>query len=244
MTLVPHVWRSEGSVPWSWSSPGPIGDRSGAPQLLLIHREDPVVRRSIPALRALLSDGERQYLERLREHDDRERFLLGRGVLRLELGRLLERDPGRLVFARGAHGKLALEDTSACPGTSAPQPNFNVSHSGDLILLAFHPARPVGVDVEQECADLDWQPIAARYLTPEETNRISVLPASRRPAAFLEVWCRLEAGLKARGVGLFGLERTLGAEDPGSAPDLWPVAVPDGYHAAAAAIIIDRYDKV
>ena len=122
----------------------------------------------------------------------------------------------------GAHGK------PCCNGG----PEFNLSHSGDLILLALHPSRPVGVDVEQARPDLDWRPIARRVLPAAETEALERLAAGGVSSAaadgFLRAWCRLEAGLKARGLGLAGL---------GDSPQglmVWEVAVPAGYRAAVA----------
>jgi phosphopantetheinyl transferase len=35
-----------------------------------------------------------------------------------------------------------------CKPNCSGGPSFNLSHSGYLVLLALHPSRPVGVDVE------------------------------------------------------------------------------------------------
>jgi 4'-phosphopantetheinyl transferase len=114
----------------------------------------------------------------------------------------------------GAHGK------PCCDGG----PEFNLSHSGDLILLALHRERPVGVDVEQLRPGLAWRPIARRVLPPEEWQALEAEGAE----AFLAAWCRLEARLKAQGLGLAGLGQ------PAVAVELWDVAVPLGYRAALA----------
>jgi phosphopantetheinyl transferase len=47
-------------------------------------------------------------------------------------------------------------------------PQFNVSHSGNLFLIALHPKLPVGVDVEIEAAPIPaWKAIAGRILQPK-----------------------------------------------------------------------------
>ena len=162
---------------------------------------------------------------RFQQAADRERYLLGRGTLRLLLGAFLERDPAGLRLGTAARGKPVLEG----PGLI----HFNVSHSGALVLLGFHRSRVVGVDVEQLRPELEWEAIASRCLPPEQVAAIRNAPPAGQGASFLEHWCRLEAVLKARGVGLFGLD---GADaDPGSGPETaWPVALPDGYRGAAA----------
>jgi len=140
----------------------------------------------------------------------------------------------------GAHGK------PCCVGG----PEFNLSHSGDLILLAVHQQRPVGVDVELLRPGLAWRPIAQRVLPPGEWQALEALAtaveqeaaeqeaaeAERQAAeAFLAAWCRLEARLKAQGLGLAGLDNHRqgpSADDAGL--HLWDVAVPAGYRAAVA----------
>jgi 4'-phosphopantetheinyl transferase len=204
--------------------PLPPAVSDGPPLLLLIDRRDPDVRALLTPLGGLLNEGERQRLDRLRGEGDGERFLLGRGALRLTLGSWLGCDPAGLVLGAGPHGKPELLP----PPPTAPR--FNVSHSGDLILLGFHPRRPVGVDVEQRRPVPEWQGIARRCLPPGEWNAIDTLPEEQREPAFLAAWCRLEARLKARGQGLFGPPPAPG--DP--EPEVWPLVLPEGYAGAAA----------
>jgi 4'-phosphopantetheinyl transferase len=199
------------------------------PSLLLVDRRDPQVQAASADLEALLNPEERARLARFRQADDRHLYLLGRGVLRLALGTWLRRDPAALVFRYGPHGKPALVD-----GGEA-LPHFNLAHSGDLILLAFHPSRPVGVDVELRRPGLDWRPIARRILSAAAVARLESLPPEQGGAAFFVAWCRLEARLKASGEGLAGLERLRleWAPHPGGLA-LWDVEVPEGYGAAVA----------
>ncbi|WP_216920404.1 4'-phosphopantetheinyl transferase superfamily protein [Synechococcus sp. CCAP 1479/9] len=212
----------------------PAGSDGPPLLLLLLDRRDPDVRALVTPLGDLLNEGERQRLERLRGEGDGERFLLGRGALRLILGSWLGCDPAGLVLGAGPHGKPELLPLSG-PGTPWPEggelpPHFNVSHSGDLILLGFHPRRPVGVDVERCRPVPEWESIARRCLPPGEWDAIRSLPQEQREQAFLAAWCRLEAGLKARGMGLFGPPPAPG--DP--EPEVWPLVLPQGYVGAAA----------
>lgn len=235
MELLPRRWpplTGPALAPPPWPAAGP----DGPPLLLLIDRRDPDVRALLNPLGDLLDSGERQRLERLRDEGDGERFLLGRGALRLILGSWLGRDPAGLVLGAGPHGKPELlSPPPSGPGTSGPDGRelplrFNVSHSGDLILLGFHPRRPVGVDVEQRRPVPEWQGIARRCLPPGEWNAIGTLPEEQRQQAFLAAWCRLEARLKARGMGLFGPPPASGEPDP----EVWPLVLPEGYLGAAA----------
>lgn len=167
------------------------------PLLLQLDRQAwPLQRLLHSPLLAWLTPEERQQAERLRRPEDRERQLLGRAGLRRLLGAWRQQPPQRVPLQRGSHGK------PFCAGG----PQFNLSHSGDLILLALHRHWRVGVDVEQLNRELDWRPLAARLFGKAECHQLQQLPAANQPHAFLQAWCRLEARLKATGLGLAGLE--------------------------------------
>jgi 4'-phosphopantetheinyl transferase len=237
-SLRPQPWWPGQPLPWpaaQWPGDGaPL-----EPWLLRVDRSNPRVLAVSAELEALLSCQDRDHVNRLRRPDDRQRTLLGRGVLRLVLGAWLGLDPAALRFAAGPHGKPQLLH----PGPSTPQgnlpqgklPQFNISHSGDLILLAFHAAAPVGVDVERQQPDLDWRPIARRCLAPAQVESLLALPPAEAASAFVECWCALEAGLKARGVGLAQASevRALAIK-----PQLrrWRLDLPAGYSGAVALL--------
>jgi 4'-phosphopantetheinyl transferase len=191
-------------------------------------------------LQAWLTPEERQHSDRLLRPEDRERHLLGRAGLRRFLGEWRRQEPQRVPLRRGAHGK------PFCPGG----PHFNISHSGDLVLLAVHPHSPVGVDVEQLRAELDWRPLAARLLCGAECRQLEGLPASAQTRAFLQAWCRLEARLKATGEGLAGLEalrrraERAGALELGPrAERLWDLDLPSGYCGALACLVAEESEE-
>lgn len=227
MDLRPLRWPSR-TGPALAAPPWPPAGPDGPPLLLLIDRRDPDVRALLTPLGDLLTPGEWQRLGQLRGEGDGERFLLGRGALRLILGSWLGRDPAGLVLGAGPHGKPEL--LTPWPDGRELAPRFNVSHSGDLILLGFHPRRPVGVDVEQRRPVPEWESIARRCLPPGEWDAIGALPPEQREQACLAAWCRLEARLKARGMGLFGPPAGPGDTEP----VVWPLVLPEGYAGAAA----------
>lgn len=198
--------------------PAPAADR---PLVLLVDRRGAA---SSPAWRQRLlqslSTPELERLQRLRLPRDAESFLLGRGLMRAWLAQLLGCGAADLPFTALAHGKPVV----------AGAPHFNVSHSGDLILLGLHPDRAVGVDLERYRTQLDWPAIARRYLGEAALLQLRRQhpdePTQRR--AFLLEWCRLEARLKADGRGLSG------ASSGAWAGVCWPLQMPEGYQGAAA----------
>jgi len=217
--LEPSWWRPD-EVLTGTAQAGREPSEPPAPRLVLINRQQPEVRRAMAAVAGLLDSGEIRQLEKQRRQEDRERFLVGRGVLRLVLGAWLGLDPASFTFRIGPYGKPELAGVGL---------RFNVSHSGDLILMGFHPSRDVGVDVEQLRPVPEWEGIARRCLPQGDWEAIRALPEGQRGDAFLAAWCRLEARLKARGLGLFGLEASVGPD-----PEVWPLALPRGYVGAAA----------
>jgi len=246
--LRPLLWsldRSPAQLLRAW---GAKAGEASLPLLLLVDRRDAAGARAAPALRGLLCARELERLARFRRAADQERFLLGRGGLRWLLGTLLDCAAAELPLSEGSHGKPELRGG----------PQFNVSHAGDLVLLAVHRHWPIGVDVERERSDLDWEAIARRVLPASERQALRLLPPQRRAAGYLRAWCRLEAKLKARGDGLSGLAAlaaqeevaqekaaleagggaVLGSAGPGSAPlhsmRLWDLVLPQGYGGAVA----------
>src|SRR5882757_670692 len=147
-------------------------------------------------LRQILSSDERERASRFHLDADQRRGVIGRGYLRLLLGRILDLPANKLQFEYDEFGKPSL-----IPDQGLPL-QFNVSHSGDLILIAIAIGRAVGVDVERIRTDLDPDSIAARFFSAGERKILASLAGPARYQAFFTCWTRKEAYLKARGVGL------------------------------------------
>jgi len=95
----------------------------------------------------------------------------------------------------GEHGKPHCVD--------AQHGHFNLSHSEDWALLAWHPDVPLGVDIEWQQALPDQDRLATHYFTPAEQAWMDeVDTAPERQTRFHRLWCAKEAVLKALGSGL------------------------------------------
>jgi 4'-phosphopantetheinyl transferase len=141
-----------------------------------------------------LSADEQERAERFKFDHIRGRFIVGRGVLRQILGSYLALRPEKLSFIYGANGKPDLE-----PTVRQNSLRFNVSHSGDLMLVAVTQGREVGVDVEQHHVVENAEGIARRFFSPAEADEFCALPHDEQEAAFFNCWTRKEAYVKARG---------------------------------------------
>ena len=220
--LEPHPWHLG-------QSPPPLEPHAAShPLLLLIDSRDPLQAAVGEAHIAILSREERERHRAYRFPADRQRFLLAHASLRVILGRWLGISPRLITIEPGRQGK------PHCLNAGAPL--FNLSHSGDLILLGFHPTLEVGVDVEQARPNINWLPIARRVLPAAELTALLATPTAWQKIAFLAAWCRLEARLKAQGTGLGGLERLRDGDSSHEAQpsQLWDVKVPIAYAAAVA----------
>ena len=137
------------------------------------------------------------------------------------------------MFATGRHGKPHLPDGDL---------EFNLSHSGDLALIAIARGRRVGVDVEQLRPVIGLDDVAPRVCSAAELAMLASVAEPARTHAFLGLWTRKEALAKATGEGIQGLMRGAGGAraDLESDPDpgRWTVVeVRDlaGYAASVAA---------
>ena len=148
-----------------------------------------------PADEALLDDEETVRAHAFARPADRYRFVLAHAALRLLLGRCLGVPPEEVAYELGPHGKPGLHAEGSAP-------EFNLSHSGELGLVAISRGPAVGVDVEQERELTELLEIADQQFSAEERVALRALPAAEQPAAFFRCWTRKEAVIKAGGEGL------------------------------------------
>jgi 4'-phosphopantetheinyl transferase len=86
--------------------------------------------------------------------------------------------------------------------------HFNVSHSGDAMLLAISRDQEVGIDLEFSRRPRRVVELAERWFAPAEAAALRALPELSRQRAFLNLWTCKEAVLKADGSGIAsGLHR-------------------------------------
>ncbi len=145
-------------------------------------------------LRRTLNSDETERAARFRVEDARQRFIVARAVLRSVLGRATGVDPADLVFVYGEHGK---------PRLPAGGPSFNVSDSGDFVVVALASA-DLGVDAEVVRPLARREQLARRICTQREFEAIESIPEAERDASILRLWTCKEAALKAVGTGLSG----------------------------------------
>jgi 4'-phosphopantetheinyl transferase len=149
------------------------------------------------ALNAILSINEQQKADGFHFALDRARYVVGRGVLRTILSRCMKREAKQLCFGCSTFGKPYL-----AAGSNDIPVQFNISHSGEVVLIAFTVGRAVGIDVERMRTDLEVDRIATSVFSPYERLALQSFPAHLRFHAFFDCWTRKEAYVKAIGNGL------------------------------------------
>jgi 4'-phosphopantetheinyl transferase len=146
-----------------------------------------------PTLLAALSESDDVAGAKFRFSADRQRFRLGRSMVRHLVSAAVGVPGATLCLAATDHGKPYL----ATPQTPV---HFNVSHSGDLVLVALG-HRPLGIDIEQHRVGMDLPAIALSCFSPAERREIFVA-ATDAQTTFFRYWACKEAWIKADGRGL------------------------------------------
>uniref|UniRef100_A0A1I7SYN2 L-aminoadipate-semialdehyde dehydrogenase-phosphopantetheinyl transferase n=1 Tax=Caenorhabditis tropicalis TaxID=1561998 RepID=A0A1I7SYN2_9PELO len=141
--------------------------------------------------------------------EDQRRFRFKEDALACLIGRLMPRKAAVLLtskpwssleFNRNSNGKPSLTKTSNF--------EYNVSHQGDLVVLATGTTR-IGVDVmkidetRRETAAEQMESLK-RHFSEEEIESVKggEMDEEKRWNAFYRIWCLKESILKATGVGL------------------------------------------
>lgn len=145
--------------------------------------------------RRYLSEHECERLDAYRSRAAAERYVVTRSLVRTVLGAHTGVAPRDLRVRLTPTGKPEAEGV-----------HFNVTHSGEVVLLAVSDDRPVGVDVERRRDVARVQALIDRWLTPDERRELTMLQSRGLDdsEAFLRVWSLKEARLKALGVGISG----------------------------------------
>lgn len=205
-----------------WPKPGDDNARSPA-TVRLIAATLSELRAHRQRFESILDDEERDRAARFRFEPDRERFILGHGMLREVLGRDLKIGPAALRFSRAAHGKPVVHGADF---------HFNFSDTKDAVLVGISTERELGVDLETMHRQVDHDAVADHYFTSREVEALNGAAGSERKRRFLELWTRKEAVLKACGIGLMDDLKELSVLDGVNA---LRITHPGFMHAAAPA---------
>lgn len=141
-----------------------------------------------------LSADESERAARFYFEKDRHRYIFAHACLRDILSRYLQSEPGQMEFSTNNYGKPVLLPNQ--------EVDFNISHSGEYVLIAVARGHRVGVDVEHFRMNLEHDKIARRFFSQAENKEYGAIPHEQKVTAFFNCWTRKEAYIKAHGLGL------------------------------------------
>lgn len=139
-----------------------------------------------------LNAAERERAARFRFPRDAQRWRVAHVALRALLGDALGRTPSAVDLRADAKGKPRVYGG----------PEFNLSHSADVGLIAVGGAAPLGVDVELVRSVPEMRRVAESHFAPEERRALYAAAERDRTEAFYRCWTRKEAFVKATGIGV------------------------------------------
>ncbi len=177
----------------------------------------------------------------------RKQFLLGRAVIRVALSSYEQSiKPGEWRFTQNEYGKPAIH-----PDQQIGSLFFNLSHSGESLVLVLAGFANIGVDIQRSLKTRRIAAIAQRYFSGKEVEELKGLSAEQQQTRFYELWTLKEAYIKACGMGLAISLRHFSCFFPGTdklaikfdslrnddekAWQLWQLDAGDAYKLAIAA---------
>jgi len=141
----------------------------------------------------ILSEDEKERAAKFRFEKDRQHFIIARGVLRQILSLYLSEKPDAIQFEYGKNGKPFFPKNTL---------QFNLSHAGEIALIALTKNNIIGIDVEVINRKIEVEQVAQHFFAKGEFDRLMSLPKTQIYEAFFNCWTRKEAFIKATGDGL------------------------------------------
>lgn len=151
----------------------------------------------IKHLYPLLSSEEKERSERFKFYKHRKAFIASHGFMHNVLACYIDANANEIEFTQTEFGKPSIIDIQ-----NKANIQFNLSHSGNMAILAVCKQNAVGIDIEYAERKVDWKGISKRFFTPNEQEQLSKLTEEEQREAFFQIWTRKEAHMKVTGQGL------------------------------------------
>jgi 4'-phosphopantetheinyl transferase len=180
----------------------PLSSPERGVQIWIAHL-DSISPTDVQCLFDSLDSAERSRAEAFHSPKDRHRYVAAHGFLRFAVGEALGCSANKLVFEKSPHEKPQLQSNEH----DTRRLKFNLSRAAGWTLIAIGWNRELGVDLESAESlpddDDSLSKLAARILSKRKLETWNAIqnPARRREA-FLRMWTRKEAYVKATGEGL------------------------------------------
>ena len=132
-----------------------------------------------------------------RNNMSRRHFVLSRLIVRTFASKILNLSPDQIPIVIGSRGKPSIPNSYL---------KFNISHSGDVVMVAFHCFQDVGVDIEVVDYQLHWEAIALDLYSKKDWFNVQRLPRKQQLLYFYQLWTTFESAVKTIGIGLSFLD--------------------------------------
>lgn len=180
---------------------------------------------------------DRTAVSKYRYYDDCMRSAAGRLLARTLLAEYSELPVNQIRVRREKYGKPIMESSL---GRNLIK--YSVSHSGEMVVLAFTKGGSIGIDIEEQKRIPEYKDLASNIFAPEESSRII---KSKNSGLFYTYWTAKEAYLKALGLGLskslksFYIEGTK-VIDNGQLKNCWKIIPIKSVNGYCISIAVER----
>lgn len=149
---------------------------------------------STDALIEILSPLEYQKVKSFRRKEDQQQSLISKAILKLLLGRYTSQPAESIQLNYGINGKPYIVDKSDI--------RFNLSHTGNALLIGFTKGVEIGVDIEQLNRTVNFSKITSILYSEKEFEYFNLLQDIEKHDSLIKSWSCKEAFMKAKGCGL------------------------------------------
>lgn len=137
-----------------------------------------------------LNQDEQNRAQKFRFRKDHDLFVLGRCISKILLAYYSGGTPESVNIIRDSFGKPTCELDLF----------FNISHSGDQLLLGFSNSK-IGVDIEKNDPSVAVEDIGKHYFSEIELQKMMICSRDKRAEVFFEIWTKKESLIKGIGKG-------------------------------------------
>lgn len=179
---------------------------------------------------SLLDKAERSKAQCFLHELDRRRYVVSHGKLRKILAGYLNQTPEKLVFDVQDSGKPSIKNVES------HNIKFNLTHSGDNLVVAVNVGNEIGVDIEVWKDTMDYTAVIELCFADTERQAWTELSREQKQRFFYQLWTRKESFVKSVGIGL-GLDLSQVVSAPDGAGRF--ISLPLGYGSPESWRVID-----
>ncbi len=148
----------------------------------------------------IMCNQEQKEAQKFSNYNDQMRYAAAKILTRMLLSQYLELRNDEIHIVKTKLGKPYIQERK-----NIEKIQYNISHSGKFILLAFTRFAEIGIDIEYIRPLPEYLEIAHNFFSLEEERQIK---NSKQQSIFYYYWTAKEAYAKAIGTGLFANFKT------------------------------------